>query len=130
MGGSDPRKPCGFDRQSRLLAAAEFSAAFAARRVLRGECFVLHYRPNGAQGARLGLVIPKKLARLAVLRNAVKRQARECFRRQRGDLPSCDVVLRLTQPLALPGPVDREVRAAWRKEITALLSRLAEKAQA
>jgi ribonuclease P protein component len=126
----------GFDRQFRLRAAAEFSEVFAARRVLRGDCFALHYRPNGKPYARLGLVIPKKQARVAVLRNAVKRQARELFRQRRAGLPPLDLVLRLARPLQKPGQpaataslTDPQHRANWRAEIGALFDQLRDQTQ-
>lgn len=110
-----------FGRDSRILSAAQFAAIFAARRVLRAQRFALHYRPNGLPGPRLGLVIPKKQARSAVLRNAIKRQAREVFRQRRHALPAADLALRLTAPVAAR---DGAMRAAWRAEIAALFDRL------
>lgn len=114
-----------FCRQHRLLAAKDYAEVFAARRVLRGTCFALHYRPNSLPHARLGLVIPKKQARAAVLRNAVKRQTREVFRRRRTSLPPFDLILRLTQPLDRPKRgSDKQARENWRAEITALFDQL------
>lgn len=104
--------------------AAEYSQVFAARKVLRGASFALHYRPNGKPLPRLGLVIPKKQARAAVLRNAIKRQARELFRLRRAGLPPLDLVLRLTGLGATIMVKDRTQRASWRAEIAALLDRL------
>lgn len=118
----------GFRRQQRLLAAKDYAEVFAARRVLRGVCFALHYRLNGLPQARLGLVIPKKQARAAVLRNAVKRQTRELFRRRSSSLPACDLILRLAQPLDRPKRViDRQAKVNWRTEITALFDQLCQK---
>jgi ribonuclease P protein component len=100
---------------------------FSHRRVLRGERFDLHYRPDeGGQraGPRLGLVIAKKLARRAVLRNLLKRLGREAFRHYRAQLPSCDLVLRLAKPVA---QADRATRLLLRAEIDALLQRLNER---
>lgn len=96
---------------------------------MRDTYFALHYRQNGLHGARLGLVIPKKQARTAVLRNAIKRQARELFRQRRAALPAVDMVLRLVQPIdrhkvALQA---KDSRAAWRAEITALFEQLSRK---
>lgn len=109
-----------------MLTPRQYSEAFSARRVLRGERFALHYRRNGLPTSRLGLVIPKKQARTAVLRNAVKRQARETFRQRRAGLPALDLVLRLVQPLGPGGRgvADRQARAAWRAEIAALFDAL------
>lgn len=92
---------------------------------MRGENFALHYLANDCGWPRLGLVIPKKLARTAVLRNAVKRQARELFRTNRFRLPAVDMVLRLTRPLSGHDAVSR---SAWRTEIAALFDQLERKA--
>lgn len=122
----------GFGRELRLLAAMQYAEVFNARRVLRGTLFALHYRtaaPSGQPNARLGLVIPKKQARTAVLRNAIKRQAREIFRRQQTDLPHWDLILRLTRPVERTLAKDRQARAAWRSEIVALFEQLRAKTQ-
>lgn len=131
---AEPAEHFGFSRQQRLLSPAEYSAVFSARRVLRGSCFVLHYRINGLSGSRLGLVIPKKQARTAVLRNAIKRQARELFRRQRQQrtgLPALDLVLRLAQPVGPGGRlkriIDKQVKTAWRDEMATLFEQLCRK---
>jgi ribonuclease P protein component len=118
LSDTDPVEDFGFRRQHRLLKPAEFADVFAARRVLRGMRFALHYRDCSLPGVRLGLVIPKKQAHTAVLRNAIKRQARDVFRLRRRALPPLDLVLRLTQPVtAMDKP-------AWRTEIMSLLARL------
>ena len=118
----------GFRRQFRLLTPAQFAETFSARKVLRGAHFALHYRPNGLPDARIGFVIPKKQARSAVLRNAIKRQARELFRQRRSSLPPLDLVLRLSQPLGPAGQarcvIDQQAKVAWRTEISALLDKL------
>lgn len=108
----------GFGRHLRLLKSAEYAAVFSERRTLRGDVFVIHYRPNGLPFPRLGLVIAKKQARTAVMRNAIKRQAREQFRLRCSLLPAVDLVLRLTR---VP-PADK---ALWREEIGALFDRVA-----
>lgn len=129
---ASPSSKAGFTFPSahRLHAAAEFSAVFASRRILRGRNFDLLYlrldqavgadKAAAGDGSRLGLVIAKRFARRAVLRNLVKRLAREAFR-QGPSIPSCDVVLRLAR--ALPR-ADRAGRQAWRMEIDELLMRL------
>ncbi|WP_131112358.1 ribonuclease P protein component [Sulfuricystis thermophila] len=109
----------GFGRCFRLLRPQEFSAVFHARQVVRGERFALHFRENALKHPRLGLVLPKKQARSAVLRNAIKRQAREAFRLKRPGLPALDIVLRLLRPVAA---IEKSV---WRTEIEGLLDRLA-----
>lgn len=97
----------------------------AARKVVRGTCFDLHYLATGAdKRARLGLIVPKRLARAASLRNAVKRQGREAFRIAAAEIPPCDLVLRLTRPLKGVRAGDSMQHRLWRTEIEALLGRL------
>ena len=118
----------GFGSEHRLHAAAEFSLVFAARQVLRGRNFDLHYlsresvAPVPPVGARLGLVIAKKLARRAVQRNLLKRLAREVFRHVRQKLPPYDLVLRLSRA---PGSsLDKVARRLLRTDVEQLLVRL------
>lgn len=49
---------------------------------------------------RLGLVVPKRLARRAVTRNLIKRQARAAWCEHGGKLPPGDWVVRLRAPIA------------------------------
>ena len=109
-----------------MLAKAQYAETFAARKVLRGRYFALHYCANAQLSARLGLVIPKKQARSAVLRNAVKRQVRELFRHRRDTLPCVDMVLRLANAPGCSGNagITRELRAGWRTELMTLFEKL------
>ena len=115
-----------FPKRYRLTKTDEFSSVFGFRRALPGPYFLLHWRlcsPEEArQGARLGLVVGKKLCRASVGRNRVKRLAREAFRLQRQDFPAVDLILRLGVSLdkAKPRPSKAEMAA----EIAGLLRRL------
>ena len=78
--------------------------------------------PNGI--ARLGLVLPKRLAKQAVTRNLIRRQAREAFRHQAAALPPLDLVLRLTRSLK-EVKLDRVLqKKQYRAEIEVLLKRV------
>jgi len=70
--------------------------------------------------SRLGLVVPKRLARRSVERNRLKRLAREAFRRHAVKSAGLDLVLALRQPV---GP---EGEAAWLAQWRELLERAAE----
>lgn len=107
-----------FGRAGRLCKTDEYSSVFAFRRALKGRYFMLHYRPNGSETARLGVIVAKKLARRAVLRNLVKRIMRDEFRLHRTELPACDLILRLAAPVA--GATRTEMHA----DILALFGRL------
>ncbi|MCX7149130.1 MAG: ribonuclease P protein component, partial [Rhodocyclales bacterium] len=114
-----------FRFEQRLHKPEEFTAVMAARRVVRGEYFDLHYRPVSADSsARLGLIVPKRLVRTASLRNAIKRQGREAFRLIAAEIPSCDLILRLTRPVKGVMARDGEQRKGWRREMESLLGRL------
>lgn len=100
-----------FRPAQRLKKAEEFAQVLSRRQVLHGRYFSLHYAPSlfaaeeaGSGRARLGLVVAKRLARRAVLRNLVKRLARESFRLSRPELADLDIVLRLTKPLTQAAP--------------------------
>ncbi|HRP65666.1 MAG TPA: ribonuclease P protein component [Thauera sp.] len=108
----------GFRSAHRLHKTDEYSSVFAFRRALRGRFYMLHYRPNALDTARLGVVVAKKLAKRAKVRNLVKRIAREIFRRHREALPPMDLVVRLHAPVA------KATRAELNLDLLALLQRL------
>lgn len=79
---------------------------------------MLHYRPNDLDTARLGVVVAKRLAKRANVRNLVKRIVREQFRKNRASLPPRDLVVRLNAPVALA------TRAMINDDMVQLLDRL------
>jgi len=99
-----PRRPdLRFPREARLTASAEFEAALKTRPV-RGKlvwmyCLApLPTEPQRSARPRLGLMVTKRLARTAVLRNAIKRRLREQFRLRQPNLPPMWFVARLAAP--------------------------------
>ncbi len=70
------------------------------------------------------MIVPKRLAKAASVRNAIKRQGREAFRLMAVGIPSCDLVLRLARPVVDAKAGDRAQRKMWRAEIETLLRRL------
>ena len=109
-----------FARRYRLTKTDEFSSVFGFRKAIRGKLLMLHYQPraSGADDARLGLVVGKKLLKRAVDRNRFKRVLREQFRLRRADLPACDLVVRLA---VKPVPLDASVLV---DDFVALLAKL------
>lgn len=85
---------------------------------LRSRHFVLKHRSNAGSGARIGLIVARRLLKRAVDRNLVKRIAREAFRSVRARLPALDLVLRLASPFTA---LDRR---ELRGELDSLLARL------
>lgn len=83
----------GFARRSRILNQAQFDAVYATRlRVVDG-CFSINAARNVLGYPRLGLSIGSKAAGDSVERNRVKRQVRESFRKEAGNLPALDLVV-------------------------------------
>jgi ribonuclease P protein component len=121
-----------FPKQYRLTKTDEFSSVFGFRRALKSRHFLLHYRLRSpgevrvfagtpvdiVSGARLGLVVAKRLLKRSVDRNLVRRLCRENFRTLRHRLPARDLILRLA---VKPKPLDKQVLG---EEIRGLLSKL------
>jgi ribonuclease P protein component len=72
----------GFPKSLRILDGAEFKAVTSSGRKLGGRFFLLFAQRTSEEGARLGITVSRKVGN-AVVRNRVKRQLREFFRRQR-----------------------------------------------
>jgi len=84
-----------FGPSARLTDSAEFGYALKTKPIARGQHIFVHFSPNPALTARLGVIVPKRLLRLATARNAVKRVFREAFRQQRYRLRTGHFVIRL-----------------------------------
>ncbi len=56
---------------------------------------MIRFKPNNLNRPRLGLVVGKKTAKLAVQRNYMKRVLREFFRLNQHQLPSLDLVVQV-----------------------------------
>ncbi len=83
-----------FDKSLRLLKASDFKAVFDDARFKVSSPQVLFLaRPNDQNSPRLGLVVSKKHAKLAVQRNRIKRIARESFRLQQHRLGGIDTIV-------------------------------------
>ena len=55
----------------------------------------LYFSPNNRQTARFGVIIAKRHAKNAVLRNRLRRQLRECFRQELSAAPlAADFLMR------------------------------------
>lgn len=83
-----------FDKSLRLLSSSDYKAVFDNAKLKVSSPQVLFLAtPNSRPHPRLGLVIAKKNAKLAVQRNRIKRIARESFRLQQHSLSGLDTVV-------------------------------------
>ncbi|MBA3581455.1 MAG: ribonuclease P protein component [Gammaproteobacteria bacterium] len=106
-----------FPRQARLLTAKDYQTVFANAQRFSTQTLIVLYSPTEALQPRVGLAISKKVARLAVQRNIIKRYVREFFRQNQFHIGSYDLVF-LGKPSA--GQASRtEIRQSldylWRK---------------
>jgi len=82
-------------KQAKMIKTDEFSSVFNFRKRISSQYLAMHYQPNSLQHARLGLVIGKKTAKLAVSRNYMRRVLREFFRLQQHDVCHVDLIVRV-----------------------------------
>lgn len=83
-----------FSREKRLLTPRHFKAVFdSPTGKVPGKNLLILARENGLDHPRLGLVIGKKSAKLAVQRNRLKRLMRDSFRLNQQLLAGLDIVI-------------------------------------
>lgn len=81
-----------FPRSRRLLKRADYDHVFQDAKKLVSPHFILLYRDNSLDVARLGLALSKKMIAKAHDRARLKRLVRETFRVQQ-QLPAVDVII-------------------------------------
>ncbi|MBT8088293.1 MAG: ribonuclease P protein component [Gammaproteobacteria bacterium] len=86
-----------FGKARRLLDASSFGRVFKRPTRSRDSLFTVLHRPNGKEGARLGLAVSKRHCRKATARNRIKRIIRESFRQHQALLSGLDIVV-MNQP--------------------------------
>ncbi|MBX2886130.1 MAG: ribonuclease P protein component [Granulosicoccus sp.] len=69
-----------FGRQYRILKGSHYRTVFDNRLRFHSRFFSFHLKPNPESYARLGIAVSKKVSKLAVQRNRIKRQIRDSFR--------------------------------------------------
>ena len=78
---------------ARLREAADFAALRRSGKRLSSRFFHTQFRLTDRSDARLGMAVSRRVSKLAVVRNRIRRIVRESFRASRADLPACDVLL-------------------------------------
>jgi ribonuclease P protein component len=115
-----------FTKSARLTRPEEFKRALRLRPVVRSNLFFCHYVQSGRSDdlgfSRLGLIVPKRFAKKATTRNAIKRVIREAYRICRASLPSGDLVIRLR---SAPSPDSlSNLKSSVRSDIDSMLRRM------
>ena len=87
-----------FSKLERLLLKADFSAVFRnPDGRFSANSLRMLYRKNDLGLSRIGIIVPKKIIRLATSRNRHKRVVKEQFRLVKECLPNVDIVLLFTK---------------------------------
>ena len=88
------KRALGLGRDKRLARKSDFERLLreGARRAKSGYLFYLAARQDGPP--RLGILISRKHAAKATMRNRIKRCIREAFRLEQGRLAALDVLVR------------------------------------
>lgn len=76
-----------YPRAARLLRPADFTTLRRSGKRIALKHFHCEYRLNETDTARLGMAVSRRVSKLAVVRNRIRRQIRESFRLRRGGLP-------------------------------------------
>jgi ribonuclease P protein component len=91
-----------FSRQAKIVKTDDFSSVFNLRKRVAHKHLVMRYRINEVNIARLGLIVSKKTAKLAVQRNYMRRVLRELFRLNQHNLPAIDLVIQVQKIFEKP----------------------------
>lgn len=82
-------------RSAKIVKTDDFSSVFNLRKRIASQHLVMRYRLNETNMVRLGLIVSKKTAKLAVQRNYMRRVLRELFRLNQQLLPKLDLVIQV-----------------------------------
>ncbi|OGV76552.1 MAG: ribonuclease P protein component [Methylotenera sp. RIFCSPLOWO2_02_FULL_45_14] len=88
-------KTYSLEKQAKMIKTDDFSSVFNFRKRISTLYLAMHYQPNMHQRARLGLVVGKKTAKLAVSRNYMRRVLREFFRLKQHEICHVDLIIRV-----------------------------------
>jgi ribonuclease P protein component len=81
-----------------LRKTDEFSSVFNFKKRFSSSFLVIHYTSNQVAQARIGFVVAKKVAKLAVDRNYMRRVLRELCRQELNVLSNVDLVIQVKKP--------------------------------
>ena len=105
-------------KQSKLIKTDDFSSVFNFRKRISNKFLVMRFKPNELAYPRLGLIVAKKTAKLAVNRNYMRRVLRELFRLNQHNIASLDLVIQVQKKF------DKLDFFVIKKEFNGLLNKL------
>jgi ribonuclease P protein component len=108
-------------KQAKIVKTDDFSSVFNLRKRIASKHLIVRYRPNEANVARLGLIVSKKTAKLAVQRNYMRRVLRELFRLNQHNLLAIDLVIQVQ--IAFEKPEFVEIKKEFEHLMQKLLTK-------
>jgi len=82
-----------FQPYRRLKKNKDFRSVLSKSQKVSQAYLLAVYQTNDRPNARLGVAVSKRVAKLAVARNRIKRVIRESFRLSQNQLPTIDIVV-------------------------------------
>ena len=109
-----------FPRNYRLVSQSEFKSLFNQSEKVSQRYLLALYKPNQKTHARIGIVVGKRVANSAVVRNKIRRIVRESFRAHQVSLTGLDIVVIARQQCDSQDKIQlREgINKLWQKLIT------------
>ncbi len=82
-----------FPRSHRLVSKSEYKSLFDESNKVSQRYLLALYKRNEKSHARVGIIVGKRVANHAVVRNQIKRIVRESFRANQIQFPGYDIVV-------------------------------------
>lgn len=105
-------------RSAHLLRPSDFTRLRESGYRLNSQQLCIQYGNREEPGPRLGMAVSRRVSKLAVVRNRIRRQVRESFRLHRARLPAFDILVIARQSAA------QQTNAQLRAELESLWLRL------
>lgn len=104
-----------FNKSRRLYKAPEFQTLFKKGARFKSASLIVYAYPNIMSNSRLGVIVPKKVLKLAVHRHHMKRIVRENFRLNQYHFQSNDIVVFINRPPTNSALIRSELDIIWEK---------------
>ena len=82
-----------FSRDCRLVTKAEFKLVFDRSKKITQKHLLALFKPNQKLYSRIGLIVGKRVANIAVAMNQIKRVIRESFRLNQEQFKGLDIIV-------------------------------------